>query len=101
MYLYSWQVVGQLSMIVEGFFTKMGIPFEKRQKFFLVRGAFPFYLISSLFLLTYFMWLSPEGYYEQWKLLFFGTMIVKVCLVLIFICVNIVCLCTHTRMGST
>ncbi len=57
-YMYSWQVVAALSMKVEKMFTDMKV--ENRQYFFFLRGAYPFYTLSNLFMLSYFLLMTPQ-----------------------------------------
>lgn len=75
LYKHSWGVVGQVSTVVESGFTAFGI--KNRQKFFLIRGAYPFYLMSSLFLLSFFHFYMDEDFKSQWSTIYHSTFILK------------------------
>jgi hypothetical protein len=84
--MYSWQFVGVVSKFVEGKFTKLGV--KNRQNFFFIRGAYPFYIFSSFFLMTYLLFGTPTEFYDQWSTLYFTTFILKFLLTFVLIWVD-------------
>jgi hypothetical protein len=64
-------------MPIEKFLERLGYTYENRQMFFFLRGAYPFYALSSFFLLTYFYFLTPEYYKEEWEYIYYITFILK------------------------
>ncbi len=42
-----------------------------------MRGAYPFYIISSFFLMSYFYWFAPSDYILTWGNTYLATFILK------------------------
>jgi len=82
LYVQSMMAVGRLSLMVEtGFFPTIGIPPEKRKFFFFIRGVFPFYLLSLLYQVYYFLCRMPQGAVHEWTQAFYATLFLKLILV--------------------
>lgn len=64
-------------MYVEKTLETCGFPYENRQMFFFIRGAYPFYTLSNLFLFTYFYFMTPKDYKEDWEMFYYVTFILK------------------------
>mmetsp|Transcript_40339 Transcript_40339/g.38815 ORF Transcript_40339/g.38815 Transcript_40339/m.38815 type:complete len:208 (+) Transcript_40339:290-913(+) len=75
--MYSWQMVGALSMYVERFLQNKGYEYLDRQPFFFIRGAYPFYIMSSFFLMSYFYFLTDDTFVQSWNLLYLSTFLLK------------------------
>lgn len=83
--MYSWQTVATVSVKVEAAFTFLSIPNNKRFWFFPIRGAYPFYLLSSLFLLTYFEFMAHKDFKEDFSDLFYWSFLIKFLLTIIIV----------------
>ena len=58
--MYSWQVVGQVSLKVEPLLTKVGL--KKKHYLFLIRGAYPFYTGSTIVMWSYFYYYMDQEF---------------------------------------
>ena len=67
-------------MRVEKFLQGLGYEYPDRQVFFYIRGAYPFYLFSSFFLMSYFFFFSPEGFADEWGSFYLFTFFLKIAL---------------------
>src|SRR5438132_385613 len=83
--MYSWQAVASISIKVEAAFTYLGIPVQKRYWFFPIRGAYPFYILSSFFLLSYFEFMAHQDFKETFSELFYWSFLIKFLLSIIIV----------------
>ena len=51
---------------------------QNRQRLFFIRGPYPVYMLSSLFLMTYFYFYMPEDFQESWGTIYYSTFFAKV-----------------------
>jgi hypothetical protein len=64
LYNQSWKVVGEVSRVVEAVFQYFGI--VNRQRFFFIRGAYPFYIVSSAMMLCFVNYFMPADFKNDW-----------------------------------
>ena len=68
-------------MAVEHCLKKLKV--KNQQRFFFIRGAYPFYVALSLFLMSYFYFFMDEQFQAIWCIPYYGTFGFKILLTFI------------------
>lgn len=75
-YTTAWQFMIQYVKVVEDLLHTFGI--ENKHRFFFIRGPYPVYLLSSLYLMSYFYFFMDEDFQQSWGNFYYGTFMAKI-----------------------
>ena len=83
LYSTSWMFLVEYIKGVESVLDTLGIQPQNRQKIFFIRGIYPIYLLTSLFLMSYFYFYMEEDFKTIWSTFYFSLFTVKVLLTIV------------------
>ena len=86
LYTTAWQFLVEYVKAVEDLLQTFGI--KKKHWFFIIRGPYPIYLISSLYLLSYFYFFMDEEFQKTWGNFYYGVFIAKILVTIILVFVE-------------